>query len=239
MKCGKVIKRKQKRVISLPERSKYFLCRLVFLAAGPPRCDLQVWSRTGSSGGSAIAGAERCRRGRKGAACLTVNNHSEGVSQGIWPELRACAELRDGAHLAATHKSQMLSLLSEFILSGARTWLNWGSRLPSSFIEWSPSPQTEGGDALAKTRLALWRPPSTSLQLHPPLTLHMLTPHTLTLCWVTVIWEQEFVLLWTGIDARVYMCVCLCVNELVRSIHPFILQSYALYPLGCFFFVVC
>lgn len=80
----------------------------------------------------------------------------------------------------------MLSLLSEFILSEAGTWLNLGSRLPSCFIEWSLSLSRGGGvrttNALAKRG---WRddgPPSTSLQLHPPLTLHTLTPHTLTLC---------------------------------------------------------
>lgn len=105
--------------------------------------------------------------------------------------------LRDGAHLDVTHKSQMLSLLSEFILSEAGTWLNLGSRLPSSFIEWSLS-SVRGRRRPCQTRLAQWRPPSTSLQLHPPLTLHTLTPHPLTFCWVTVIWYQGFVLLWGG-----------------------------------------
>ena len=67
--------------------------------------------------------------------------------------IKSRCPLRDGAHLAVAHKSQMLSLLSEFILSEARTWLNLGSRLPSSFIEWSLS-SVGGRRRPCQTRLA-------------------------------------------------------------------------------------
>lgn len=51
----------------------------------------------------------------------------------------------------------MLSLLSEFILSEAGTWLNLDSRLPSGFIEWSRS-SVRGRRRPCQAMLARWRP---------------------------------------------------------------------------------
>lgn len=67
-------------------------------------------------------------------------------------EIKSPWPTRDGAHLDVIHKSQLLSLLSEFILSEAETWLNLGSRLPSSFIEWCLS-QVRGKRRPCQTKL--------------------------------------------------------------------------------------
>lgn len=67
-------------------------------------------------------------------------------------EIKSPWPTRDGAHLDVIHKTQLLSLLSEFILSEAETWLNLGSRLPSSFIEWCLS-QVRGKRRPCQTKL--------------------------------------------------------------------------------------
>lgn len=74
--------------------------------------------------------AVQCRQSEK------VLHPQRGRESMDLSEIKSPLPTRDGAHLDVIHKSQLLSLLTEFILSEAETWLNLGSRLPSSFIEW-------------------------------------------------------------------------------------------------------